>query len=277
MKDPFLAFPPTSRAAKQNPAAALLLPLPTMPRPTGCCVPPELLPLKKRVVRYHPYAAAWAIQELSLSTSPSHAEATRRRRREEEDDDDAGLRAELLRLRISRPALVLTKPLSCSDRSRDRARLVLPEKLVLASPLPDMLTPAERRFVFGPGLPVPAFDRRGRAYRMTLRRDPAARAYLLGGQWTRYLSRHDARGGDAIELLAFRPSAWQTRLDKHGEGGLGMALLHCPDTCWTRRERDAAEGLLLIAAPTASSCTCRLLTSANGLDTSSRPIPIWSK
>jgi hypothetical protein len=98
------------------------------------------------------------------------------------------------------------------------------------------------------------------------RRSTAARTYLLRGQWTR----HDARGGDAVELLAFRPSAWQTRLDKHDQGSLGVALLHCPDTCWTRRERDAAEGLLLIAAPTASPCTCRLLTSANGLETSTR-------
>lgn len=74
--------------------------------------------------------------------------------------------------------------------------------------------------------------------------------------------------GDAIELLAFRPSAWQARLDKHGEAGLGMAVLHCPspnasDRSWTNRERDAADTLLLIAT-TAGSSSCKLTSSGNG-------------
>ncbi|TVU04021.1 hypothetical protein EJB05_50438, partial [Eragrostis curvula] len=224
------------------------------------------VPPKKRVVRHHPYAAAWAIQEMAAMAS--------RGGMEEEKD---GLRAELLRLRISRPAQVLTKPLTLSDRSRDMARLVLPERLVRASPLLGMLTDAERRLVLGPGgLPVPAFDRLGRAYRMTLRRDPSARTYLLRGQWTLFVSRHDMSDGDAVQLLAFRPSAWQARLHKHGEGGLGMAMLHCPKSnahpccCWTNRERDAADALLLLVATTPSSSSCRLSTAAtagNGFET----------
>ncbi|OEL15703.1 hypothetical protein BAE44_0023278 [Dichanthelium oligosanthes] len=227
-------------------------------------VPPELLPLKKRVVRYHPYAAAAAIQELSshhshggggflLAVEPTPTTAARLGL--EERRDESGLRAELLRLRIMRPALVLTKQLTNSDRNRDMARLLLPDGLVAPSPLLDMLTAAERRMVFGAGLPVPAFDRLGRAYRMCLRRDPKARTYRLTGQWSLLLSRHDMRAGDSVELRAFRPSAWQARLDKRGEGGLGMALLHRRGAGtdgqgyrWCNRERDAADGLLRIAA-----------------------------
>nr|TKW11959.1 hypothetical protein SEVIR_5G006100v2 [Setaria viridis] len=218
-------------------------------------VPPELLPLKKRVVRYHPYEAAAAIQEMAshhnygggflLDVAPMPTTGAR---------DDDGLRAELLRLRILRPALVLTKQLTFSDRSRDKARLLLPDGLVAPSPLLGMLTAAERRLVFGPGLPVPALDRLGRAYRMSLRRDRKARTYRLTGQWSLFVSRHDMRAGDAVEVRAFRPSAWQARLDKHGEGGLGMALLHRGDAGtdaqgyrWCNRERDAADGLLRIA------------------------------
>ena len=214
-------------------------------------VPPELLPLKKRVVRYHPYAAAAAIQEMASHRNLMAGEG---------DDGGGGLRAELLHLRIMRPALVLTKQLTFSDRSRDKARLVLPDGLVAPSPLLGMLTPAERRLVLGAGLPVPAFDRLGRAYRMRLRRDPKARTYRLTGQWSLFVSRHHTRAGDAVEVRAFRPSAWQARLDKHGEGGLGMALLHLhrrDDTTQAQlglgyRERDAADGLLRMAASASS-------------------------
>ncbi|RLN22140.1 uncharacterized protein C2845_PM07G40020 [Panicum miliaceum] len=226
-------------------------------------VPPELLPLKKRIVRYHPYAAAAAIQEMAshrnhggggflLAVDVVPAPTTGARLDLAGERDEGGLRAELLRLRIMRPALVLTKQLTFSDRSRDHARLLLPDGLVAPSPLLGMLTPAERRLVFGAGLPVPAFDRLGRAYRMSLRRDPKARTYRLMGQWSLFVSRHHMRAGDAVEVRAFRPSAWQARLDKHGEGGLGMALLHRRDDAqgyrWCDRERDAADGLLRMAA-----------------------------
>ncbi|RLM91212.1 uncharacterized protein C2845_PM08G00460 [Panicum miliaceum] len=229
-------------------------------------VPPELLPLKKRVVRYHPYAAAAAIQEMAshrnhggggflLAVDVVPVPTTGARLDLDLDlgeRDGGGLRAELLRLRIMRPALVLTKQLTFSDRSRDKARLLLPDGLVAPSPLLGMLTPAERRLVFGAGLPVPAFDRLGRAYRMSLRRDPKARTYRLTGQWSLFVSRHHTRAGDAVEVRAFRPSSWQARLDKHGEGGLGMALLHRRDDAqgyrWCNRERDAADGLLRMAA-----------------------------
>jgi hypothetical protein len=185
----------------------------------------------------------------------------------EEERGEDGLRAELLRLRISRPAVVLTKQLTPSDRSRDKARLVLPDRLVAPSPLPRMLTAAERGLVLGAGLPVPALDRLGRAYRMSLRRDPSARTYRITGQWSLFVSRHGARAGDAVEVRAFRPPAWQARLDKHGEGGLGMALLHHrhgqseagsdsrQGYYWCSRERDAADGLLLIAATRARPAT----------------------
>ncbi|KAK3163207.1 hypothetical protein QOZ80_1AG0000620 [Eleusine coracana subsp. coracana] len=232
-------------------------------------VPAELLPLKKRIVRYHPYAAAWAIQEMASLRGGSGWSGDLRRR-EKEADEDGGLRAQLLRLRITRPSLLLTKQLTLSDRNPGAGRLVLPERLVRASPLLAMLTAAERRLAFSRrGLPVPAFDRLGRAYRMTLRRDRSAGTFhLKGTNWTLYLSRHDVRAGDAVEVLAFRPSAWQARLDRHGEAGLGMALLHlhCPDAnrTWTNRERDAADALLLIAA--AASSSCRLTSSANGFE-----------
>ncbi|KAK3159632.1 hypothetical protein QOZ80_1BG0049060 [Eleusine coracana subsp. coracana] len=227
-------------------------------------VPAELLPLKKRIVRYHPYAAAWPIQEMASLRGGSGWSGDLRRR-EKEADEDGGLRAQLLRLRITRPSLLLTKQLTLSDRNPGAGRLVLPERLVRASPLLGMLTAAERRLAFGRrGLPVPAFDRLGRAYRMTLRRDRSAGTFHLKGNWTLYLSRHDVRAGDAVEVLAFRPSAWQARLDRHGEAGLGMALLHlhCPDAnrTWTNRERDAADVLLLIAS------SCRLTSSANGFE-----------
>ena len=51
----------------------------------------------------------------------------------EEERGEDGLRAELLRLRISRPAVVLTKQLTPSDRSHDKARLMLPDRLVVPS------------------------------------------------------------------------------------------------------------------------------------------------
>ncbi|KAL6627122.1 hypothetical protein ACP70R_030848 [Stipagrostis hirtigluma subsp. patula] len=211
-------------------------------------VVPELLPLKKRVVRHHPYAAAWAIQEMAASRAGGFRDGDGGLPRDQRGDE--GLRAELLRLRIPRPALVLTKRLTLTDRSRDKARLLLPDGLVNPSPLLSMLTPAERRLVFGRGLPVPAFDRDGRPYRMSLRRDPSSRSYRLTGHWSLFLSRH--RDVRAVEVRAFRPPAWQARLERHGEGGLGMALLHCPcrdaDQGWSTRERDAADGLLLIAA-----------------------------
>ena len=226
-------------------------------------VPPELLPLKKRVVRYHPYAAAAAIQEMA-SRRNYHGDLPMAGER---DDGGGGLRAELLRLRIMRPALVLTKQLTFSDRSRDKACLLLPDGLVAPSPLLGMLTPAERRLVLGAGLPVPAFDRLGRAYRMSLRRDPKARTYRLTGQWSLFVSRHRMRAGDAVEVRAFRPSAWQARLDKHGEGGLGMALLHLhrrDDTTQAQlglgyRERDAADGLLRMAASASSPPATRAI------------------
>uniref|UniRef100_A0A0E0JG12 Uncharacterized protein n=1 Tax=Oryza punctata TaxID=4537 RepID=A0A0E0JG12_ORYPU len=239
-------------------------------------VPPEMLPPKKRFLRHHPYAAAWTIQEMAnhgrgqggfegkrpdVPPPPPLPPAV------EEDD---GLRAELLRLRISRPALVLTKRLTPSDRSREKARLVLPEGLVRTSPLLGMLTPGERHLVLtgdGGGLPVPAFDRLGRAYAMALKRDrsPTCRAYRLTGQWSLFASRHAMHDGDAVEVRAFRPPAWQARLESRGEGGLGMALLlrRCRGqatppadhlaaavndaTFWSYRERGAADGLLLLA------------------------------
>ena len=258
-------------------------------------VPPELLPPKKRVVRYHPYAAAAAIQDMASHFRNNHGgggfllgaseppmpmgTGSGRGRREVEIDAAAaageergedGLRAELLRLRISRPAVVLTKQLTPSDRSRDKARLVLPDSLVAPSPLPRMLTAAERGLVLGAGLPVAALDRLGRAYRMSLRRDPSARTYRITGQWSLFVSRHAARAGDAVEVRAFRPPAWQARLDKYGEGGLGMALLlhhrrsqgdgeaagsdsRLQGYYWCSRERDAADGLLLIAATATSA------------------------
>ncbi|KAL6850181.1 hypothetical protein ACP4OV_020808 [Aristida adscensionis] len=239
-------------------------------------VAPGMLPLKKRVVRYHPYAAAWAIQEIAAAcrggggggsrAADAGGGSVRDHRREE--DDDAPLRAELARLRVPRPALVLTKRLTATDRSHAKARLLLPDALVGPSPLLGMLTAAERRLVLdggGRGLPVPALDRLGRAYRMSLRRDAAARSYRLAGQWPLFLSRHGgARAGDAVEVRAFRPPAWQARLERHGEGGLGVALLHCrcrsgagdDDHRWSSRERDAADGLLLIAAA-AATAPCR--------------------
>ncbi|CAL4978781.1 unnamed protein product [Urochloa decumbens] len=241
-------------------------------------VPPHLLPLKKRVVRYHPYEAAAAIQEMAshhsyygggeggflLAVAPMPT--TTGARQDEDERDEDGLRAELLRLGIvRRPALVLTKQLTVSDRSRNMARLLLPDGLVAPSPLLGMFNPAERRRVFGAGLPVPALDRLGRAYRMSLRRDRKARTYRLTGQWSLFLSRHDMRAGDAVEVRAFRPSAWQACLDSRGEGGLGMALLHRRDAAgdghllgyrWCNRERDAADGLLRIAA------TAHLATAA---------------
>jgi hypothetical protein len=87
------------------------------------------------------------------------------------------------RLCILRPTLVLTKPLSQShsDCSRDKAHLVLLEKLVLASLLLGMLMTAVSRHMFGTGLPVPVFHRHDRAYRMTLRFDPTVQTYLFRG------------------------------------------------------------------------------------------------
>ena len=145
------------------------------------------------------------------------------------DWDDDGLRAVLCRLGVSWPALVLTKRLTLSDRSRDKARLVLPDGLVRASPLLGTMTVGERHLVFeGGGLPVPAYDRQGRHYRMLLKRDRLARTYRLTGDWTLFLARHGGmRDGDDVEVLAFRPPDWQDRLARSGEGGLGLALLHC--------------------------------------------------
>ncbi|KAI4967013.1 hypothetical protein ZWY2020_034446 [Hordeum vulgare] len=171
--------------------------------------------------------------------------------------DDDGLRAELHRLHVSRPSLVLTKRLTLSDRSRDKARLVLPDGLVRASPLLSTMTPGERHLVLaGGGLAVPALDRLGRQYRMMLKRDRLARTYRLTGEWSLFLSRHGGmRDGDAVEVLAFRPPGWQARLGRCGEGGLGMALLHCrrpraapaPSNAadWNGWECNAADGLML--------------------------------
>lgn len=230
-------------------------------------VPPEMLPPKKRLLRYHPYAAAWTIQEMANHARGQGGFGGKRPAVPtppgvEEDD---GLRAELRRLRISRPALVLTKRLTPSDRSREKARLVLPEGLVRTSPLLGMLTAGERHLVLtgdGGGLPVPAFDRLGRAYAMALKRDrsPTCRSYRLTGQWSLFASRHAMHDGDAVEVRAFRPPAWQARLESRGEGGLGMALLlrrprgqPTPPAAvndaafWSYRERGAADGLLLLA------------------------------
>ena len=80
----------------------------------------------------------------------------------------------------------------------------------------------------GGGLAVPAFDRLGRPYHMMLKRDRLARTYRLTGEWSLFLSRHGGmRDGDAVEVFAFRPPGWQARLGRSGQGGLGMALLHC--------------------------------------------------
>lgn len=191
-------------------------------------------------------------------------------------EEDDGLRAELRRLRISRPALVLTKRLTPSDRSREKARLVLPEGLVRTSPLLGMLTAGSATWSHGDGggLPVPAFDRLGRAYAMALKRDrsPTCRSYRLTGQWSLFASRHAMHDGDAVEVRAFRPPAWQARLESRGEGGLGMALLlrrprgqPTPPAAvndaafWSYRERGAADGLLLLArtALAAATAACR--------------------
>jgi hypothetical protein len=94
-----------------------------------------------------------------------HAEATRR---QPEEDDDASLRTELLHLRIRRPTLVFTKPLSQSHSDHNKARLILPEKLVIESPLLGMLTTTESRLMFRTGLPVSVFHRHDHAYGMTL-------------------------------------------------------------------------------------------------------------
>ena len=248
-------------------------------------VPPELLPPKKRLMRYHPYYAASAIQEIAshgcgdgfgnrpvpltverygdiplnveghgdgggfgdrpvLLTVEGDGDGFGNRLvpptmegdgnlgfRADElqvDRDDDGLRSVLRRLRISRPALVLTKRLTLSDRSRDKARLVLPDGLVRASPLLSTMTAGERHLLFeGSGLPVPAFDRMGRLYHMMLKRDRLARTYRLTGEWTLFMSRHGGmRDGDDMKVLAFRPPDWQARLARCGEGGLGLALLH---------------------------------------------------
>ncbi|KAF0917534.1 hypothetical protein E2562_020911 [Oryza meyeriana var. granulata] len=229
-------------------------------------VPPEMLPPKKRFLRFHPYAAAWTIQEMANHVRGEGGGFGGQRPAVPavEEGDDDGLRAELLRLRISRPSLVLTKRLTPSDRSRDKARLVLPEGLVRTSPLLGMLTAGERHLVLSGengGLPVPAFDRLGRAYRMALKRDRVTRrTYRLTGQWSLFVSRHAMHDGDSVEVRAFRPPAWQARLESRGEGGLGMALLlrRCRATAaadqpaaaavkfWSYRERGAADGLLLL-------------------------------
>jgi hypothetical protein len=83
-------------------------------------------------------------------------------------DDDASLRTELLRLRIRRLTLVFTKPLSQSHSDHNKACLILPEKLVIESPLLGMLTATESRLMFRTGLPVSVFHRHDHAYGMTL-------------------------------------------------------------------------------------------------------------
>lgn len=229
-------------------------------------VPPEMLPPKKRLVRYHPYEAASTIQEMAshghggFESPPVRltAEGDASGRGDGRWERDDGLRAELLRHRILRPALVLTKRLTPSDRSRHKARLLLPDSLIRTSPLLSMLTAGERRLVFSRergGLPVPVLDRVGRLYRMVLKRDRVTRrTYRLMGQWSLFVSRHDMRDGDTVEVLAFRPPSWQARLDRCGEGGLGMALLHYRNAAtvngraWSNREHDAANGLLLLDA-----------------------------
>uniref|UniRef100_A0A0D9UYQ1 Uncharacterized protein n=1 Tax=Leersia perrieri TaxID=77586 RepID=A0A0D9UYQ1_9ORYZ len=162
---------------------------------------PELLPPKKRFLRFHPYAAAWTIQEMANriveGVRVPSAMADEHDGDGDGDGDDEGLlRAELRRLSIvRRPALVLTKRLTPSDMSRERARLALPESLVRGSPLMSMLTPPERHLVLtgeNGGLPVQAFDRLGRTYRMSLKRDrsPTCRTFRLTGQWSLFVSRH---------------------------------------------------------------------------------------
>uniref|UniRef100_A0ACD5VFG9 Uncharacterized protein n=1 Tax=Avena sativa TaxID=4498 RepID=A0ACD5VFG9_AVESA len=269
-------------------------------------VPPELLPPKKRLMRYHPYYAASAIQEIASNgrgdgfgnrpvpltvegngdgfgnrpvpltvegdgdgfgnrpvpltvegdgdgfgnrpvpltvegdgdgfanrllppTVEGDGDSGVRGDERQVDRHDEGLRAVFRRLGVSQPLLVLTKRLTRSDRSRDNARLVLPDGLVRASPLLNMMTPGERHLVLeGGGLSVQAFDRRGRLYRMMLRRDRAAFTYRLTGEWTLFLSRHGGMSdGDDVEVLAFRPDDWRARQDRYRGGGLGLALLHC--------------------------------------------------
>lgn len=69
-----------------------------------------------------------------------------------------------------------------------------------------------------------------------------------------FVSRHGMLEADTVEVITFRPPSWQVRLDRCGEGGLGMALLHCRNAAtvngraWSNRERDAADGLLLLDA-----------------------------
>uniref|UniRef100_J3KY05 Uncharacterized protein n=1 Tax=Oryza brachyantha TaxID=4533 RepID=J3KY05_ORYBR len=70
-------------------------------------VPSEMLPPKKRVLRYQPYVAAWTIQEMADHVGRGQGGFGAVRPAVEEGevaDADGGLRAELLRLRISRPA-----------------------------------------------------------------------------------------------------------------------------------------------------------------------------
>ncbi|KAM0914103.1 hypothetical protein ACQ4PT_011789 [Festuca glaucescens] len=279
-------------------------------------IPPELLPPKKRLVRYHHYYASSTIQEIASHgrgggfgnrpvpltverdgdgfgnlpvplnvegdvdgdgfgnrpdgdgfgnrlvprTVEGDGDSGVRADERQVDRDDEGLRAVLRSLRISQPALVLTKRLTLSDRSRDHARLVLPDGLVRASPLLSTMTAGERHLVLdGGGLPVQAFDRLGRLYHMMLKRDRAAHTYRLTGEWTLFLSRHRGmRDGDDVEVFAFRPPDWQARLVRCGEGGLGLALLHCrsagaPTTTangmdWGGPEGYEADGLPLLDA-----------------------------
>ncbi|CAD6337296.1 unnamed protein product [Miscanthus lutarioriparius] len=125
-----------------------------------------------------------------------------------EERGQDGLRAELLRLHISRSVVVLTKQLTPSDRSRDKARLVLPDRLVALSRLPRMPTAVERGLVLGAGLLVSALDRLDPAYRMSLWRDPRAHMYRLARQWSLFVSCHGAHAGDVVEVHAFRSPAW---------------------------------------------------------------------
>jgi hypothetical protein len=211
-------------------------------------------------MRYHPYYTAPAIQEIASHgrgggegfgnrpvpltvegdgagfgnrlvplTVEGDVDSGVRANERQVDRDDEGLRAVLRRLRVSEPALVLTTRLTLSDRSRESARLILPDGLVRASPLLSLstMTAGERHLVQGGGLSVQVFDRLGRLYRMVLKRDRAANTYGLTGEWTLFLSRHRGmRDGDDVEVFAFRPPEWQGRLARTGEAGLGLALLH---------------------------------------------------
>jgi hypothetical protein len=301
-----LACSSSTRLSREGHSVEQLVPARGSPPTTPFCadasgedlagVPPELLPPKKRPVRYHPYYASSTIQEIAshgrgggfgfgnrpvpLTVErdgdgfgnlpvPLNVEGDGEGFRnlpvpltaEGDGDgfghrlvpptverDDEGLRAVLRRLRISQPALVLTKRLTLSDRSREHARLILPDGLVSASPLLGTMTAGERHLVLGGGgLPVQAFDRLGRVYHMMLKRDRAANTYRLAGEWTLFLSRHRGmRDGDDVEVFAFRPPDWQARLVRCGEAGLGLALLHYGSA--RTRTMDEANGLQLLEA-----------------------------